>query len=189
MKKMLLSLGLALLFAGQFAFAHDPRTVAKDFSHSLKVEGAGQLVLNYKSLHYNETAYMNAKKNERVLTTLNRVWKTIGKFESEFDVKFGEISVPKGSYNLGINFDANDNFKLILSGGGNEIAIPLSASLDGPMVNYLSFDMRPENDTDTFTLEGRYGKIRASVEMKVPFLAPHEHGTTGHSDQGEAKKP
>ena len=53
--------------------------------------------------------------------------------------------------------------------------IPLKAALDGPVVNYLSFDVRPDNDTDTFVIEARYGPLRASAETKVPYLAPHDH--------------
>jgi hypothetical protein len=47
--------------------------------------------------------------------------------------------------------------------------------MDGPSANYLTFDFRPENDTDTFSIEARYGKARVSAEAKVPYLAPHEH--------------
>jgi hypothetical protein len=83
----------------------------------------------------------------------------------------GETRVPKGSYDLGFSFDAKDNFKLLLSGGGSEMSIPLQAATDGPPVNYLSFDLRPENATDTFMFEGRYGKIRTSAPVKVPHLS------------------
>ena len=174
MKRLVLSLALVLI-ASQAIFAHDPRTVAKDLSHTLSVEGAGKLTLSYKSLHFNEQGF-NSRKTERALTNFNRLWKSIGKFDTDFDVVIGGVQVPKGSYTMGFNFDANDNYKLILGGGGKEIMIPMKASLDGPVVNYLSFDVRPENDTDTFTIEARYGTLRASAETKVPYLAPHEHG-------------
>ena len=42
---------------------------------------------------------------------------------------------------MGVNFDANDNYKLILGSGGKDIAIRLKAALDRPVVNYLSFDV------------------------------------------------
>ncbi|HXG65806.1 MAG TPA: hypothetical protein VNO70_11925 [Blastocatellia bacterium] len=178
MKRKGLFLSLAVvLIAVQLVFAHDPRTVAKEFSHTMNIEGAGKLTLTYKSLHYNEGAYQNAMKNERVLTNLNRLWKSIGKFESDFDVEIAGVKVPKGSYTMGINFDASNNYKLILGAGGNDITIPLQFAADSPVVvNFLSFDVRPQNDTDTFVFEGRYGKLRASAEVKVPYLAPHEHG-------------
>lgn len=176
MKKSLFLVFAVVLVAAQFVFAHDPRTVAKEFSHTMNVEGAGKLTLTYKSLHYNEGVYQNALKNERVLTAINRVWKKIGKLDTDFDVEIAGTKVPKGSYDLGISFDASNNYKLILAAGGNDITIPLQFAADGPVVvNYLSFDVRPQNDTDTFMFEGRYGKLRASAEMKVPYLAPHGH--------------
>src|SRR5690242_13771188 len=47
MRKTLFSMVLVLLVAVPLVSAHDPRTVAKDFSHSLMVEGAGKLTLTY----------------------------------------------------------------------------------------------------------------------------------------------
>jgi len=173
MKKFALSL-IVVLFAAQLSLAHDPRTVAKNLSHTLSIEGAGKLTLSYKSLHYNEQGF-SQRKTERAMTAFNRLWKSIGKLDTDFDVTIGGVSVPKGSYTVGFNYDANDNYKLLLSGGGKELAIAMTAAMDGPSANYLSFDVRPENDTDTFTVEVRYGKLRTDAEMKVPYLAPHEH--------------
>ena len=173
MKRSVLLLAFVLI-AVQAIFAHDPRTVAKSISHTLSVEGAGKLTLSYKSLHFNEQGFKN-RKTERALKAFNGLWKSIGKFDSDFDVVIAGIQVPKGSYSMGVNFDANDNYNLILGSGGKDIVIPLKAVLDGPVVNYLSFDVRPENETDTFMIEARYGPMRAAAETKVPFLAPHEH--------------
>lgn len=171
MKKAFLQSLMIMIVAAQFATAQDSRAVARGFTHTMSVEGAGNITLSYRSLHYNEPAYLSAKQNERTLTNLNRLWKKIGKLDTDFDIMIGDVRVPKGSYDLGFNFDAKDNFKLILAAGGNELTIPLQAATDGPLVNYLSFDLRPENATDTFTFEGRYGKIRTSAAVKVPFLA------------------
>lgn len=173
MKRSILLLAFVLI-AVQAIFAHDPRTVAKNISHTLSIEGAGKLTLSYKSLHFNEQGFKN-RKTERAMTTFNRLWKSIGKLDAEFDVVIAGVQVPKGSYSMGVNFDANDNYTFILSSGGKDITIPMKAVLDGPVVNYLSFDLRPDNDTDTFVIEARYGPMRASAETKVPFLAPHEH--------------
>ena len=173
MKKALISTMLVILFAA-VALAHDPRTVSKDFSHSLSVEGAGKLTLSYKSLHYND-ANFNARKAERALVQFNRLWKAVGKLETDFPVVIGGVEVPKGSYTMGINFDANDNFKLVLGSGGKDLMIPLQFAMDSPSANYLTFDFRPENDSDTFAIEARYGKARVSAEAKVPFLSPHDH--------------
>src|SRR5262252_6198329 len=139
--RRLVSTIIVVLFAAQLAAAHDPRTVAKNLSHTLTIEGAGKLSLSYKSLHFNEPGW-NQRKTERAMTTFNRLWKAIGKFDSEFDVTIGGTAVPKGSYTMGFNYDANDNYKLILSAAGKDLAIPMTAALDGPSVNYLSFDVR-----------------------------------------------
>ena len=173
MRRLVSSL-IVVLFAAQVILAHDPRTVAKNLSHTLTIEGAGKLALSYKSLHYNEAGF-SQRKTERAMANFNRLWKSIGKFDTEFDVTIAGVAVPKGSYTMGFNYDANDNYKLILSAGGKDVTIPMTTAMDGPAVNYLSFDVRPENDTDTFTVEVRYGKLRTSAEMKVPYLAPHEH--------------
>ncbi len=176
MKKALFSSTLVIVLAA-IALAHDPRTVSKDFSHTLTLEGAGKLTLSYKSLHYNETQFNN-RKLPQALIQFNRLWKAIGKLDTEFPLVIAGVQVPKGSYIMGINFDANDNYKLILGSGGKDIAIPLQYAADGPSANYLTFDFRPENDTDTFAIEARYGKARVSAEAKIPFLAPHEHPAT-----------
>jgi len=172
MKKTLISSLLVILFA-VVALAHDPRTVSKDFSHTLTVEGAGKLTLSYKSLHYNDTNF-SARKGP-ALPNFNRLWKAIGKFETDFPVVIAGVQVPKGSYTMGINFDANDNFKLVLGSGGKDLMIPMQFAVDAPLVNYKTFDFRPENDSDTFSIEARYGKARVSAEAKVPFLSPHDH--------------
>lgn len=176
MKKTLLSV-LILSLVSIWAFAHDPRTVAKDFSHTLIVEGAGKLTVSYKSLHWNEPTYARAKENEQLRNRLNAgLWKKIGKLENEFDVVIGGVQVPKGSYALGINFDANDNFKLVLGGSDNkDITVPLQTAADGPEVSYLTFDVRPTDKPDVFLIEGRSGKFRCMADVKVPFLAEHEH--------------
>lgn len=182
-KRLFLSLAFVLA-ASLSVFAHDPRTTAKDFSHTMSIEGAGKLTLSFKSLHFNEQAFNN-RKTERALTAFNRLWKTVGKLDTDFDVVIGGVQVPKGSYTMGFNFDANDNYKLILASGGKEITAPLQVAMDGPGVNFLSFDMRPENGTDGFTYEARYGKLRAWAEVKVPYLAPHDH----NHDKPAEKKP
>ena len=180
MKKTFISSLLVILFAA-VALAHDPRTVSKDFSHTLTVEGAGKLTLSYKSLHYNDTNF-SARKGP-ALPNFNRLWKAIGKFETDFPVVIAGVQVPKGSYTMGINFDASDNFKLVLGSGGKDLMIPMQFAMDAPLANYLTFDFRPENDSDTFAIEARYGKARVSAEAKVPFLSPHDHPSDG------AKKP
>jgi opacity protein-like surface antigen len=174
MKRMLIVLSIMLLGLSQAVSAHDPRTVARDFTHAMAIEGAGKFSLTYKSLHFNEVNFNN-RKAERALTAFNRVWKSIGKLDVEFEIVIGGVKVPKGSYVFGINYDANDNFKLVLASGGSEITAPLQFATDSPVVKYLSFDLRPDNDTDAFTIEGRYGPARVWAEVKVPYLAPHGH--------------
>jgi hypothetical protein len=189
MKRVLFSLSVLVLLSVQVVLAHDPRTVAKDFSHTLTIEGAGKLTLSYKSLHWNEPVYMSAKQNDQLRARLNAgVWKKIGKLDTDFDVTIGGVQVPKGSYSLGIGFGASDDFSLILGSGGKDITIPLQTASDSPVVTYLSFDLRPTSDTDSFVLEGRSGKFRCSAEVKVPYLAPHEH-PAGNGHANMEKKP
>lgn len=177
MKKIVFSALMIGLCAVQIALAHDPRTVAKDFSHALTVEGAGKLTISYKSLHWNEPVYMSTKKNEQLRQRLNAgLWKKIGKLDTEFDVVIGGTPVAKGSYDLGISFGANDDFALLLRGGGNELSIPLKTSTGNAEVSYLTFDLRPASDADSFVLEARSGKFSCAADVKVPYLAPHEHG-------------
>jgi hypothetical protein len=188
MKKAFYTSVLGLMFAAA-ALAHDPRTVAKDFSHTLSVEGAGKLTLSYKSLHWNEAVYNQTKANAQLRTRLNAgVWRKIGKLDTDFDVVIGGTQVAKGSYDMGISFGANDDFALLLRGGGKDLTIPLKTSADSPDVAYLSFDLRPTSDTDSFVLEGRSGKFRCSAEVKVPYLAPHEHPADGTAKPPD-KKP
>ena len=176
MKKILFPALMVVLFAAQVIFAHDPRDAAKDFSHSIAIEGAGKLNIMYKSLHWNQQGYTTAKTNESLRKRLNSfLWKKIGKFENEFDIVIGGVKVPKGSYDMGINFGADDDFKLVLASGGNDLMIPLQTTKDIPVVNYLTFDLRPNNATDTFVFEGRLGSFSAWAEAKVPYLADHDH--------------
>jgi hypothetical protein len=183
MKKIIFSGLLVALVAAQVAFAHDPRTVAKDLSHVYSIEGAGKLTISYKSLHFNEPGFA-ARKTEGALINFNRLWKSIGKLETDFDVVIGGVQVSKGSYQLGFGFDANDNYKMILSNGSKETVIPLKMSLDGPMVNYFSIDVRPDNDTDALVVEARYGKLSTWAAGTVPYLKEHEH-----PEAAPAKKP
>ena len=182
MKNFFACLIAALAFvAVPSAYAQGPKTAAKDFSHTLSIEGTGKLTLTYRSLHWNAPAYESAKKNDQTRERLNSsLWRRIGKLDSEFDMTIGGVAVPKGSYSFGINFDANDNFKLVLLNGEKETDIPLKTQADEPTVDYLTFDVRPTTGADTFLIEGRCGKFRASVEMKVPSLS-----ATGGS--GEAR--
>ncbi|HEY7547444.1 MAG TPA: hypothetical protein VID27_21285 [Blastocatellia bacterium] len=174
MKRLLLVFSIMLLGLAQAVSAHDPRTVARDFTHSMAIEGAGKFSLSYKSLHFNETNFNN-RKVAQALTAFNRLWKSIGKLDTEFEIVVAGVKVPKGSYTLGINYDANDNYKLVLGSGGTDITAPMQFATDGPVAKYLTFDLRPDNDTDTFTIEGRYGPARIWADVKVPYLAAHEH--------------
>lgn len=186
MKKIVFSALIVVLCAVQITAAHDPRTVAKNFSHTLTVEGAGKLTLSYKSLHWNEPTYLNTKKNEQLRNRLNAgLWKKIGKLDSEFDVVIGGTPVAKGSYDVGISFGANDDFALVLRSGEKEMSIPFKTAADSPEVTYLSFDLRPTNNTDAFVLEARSGKFRCSADVTVPYLGQHDHSSHSPAE----KKP
>ena len=181
MRRFVIPSTLALLATVSIALGHDPRTVAKEFTHTMMVEGSGKLSMTYKSLHWNEPVYVSFKANDQLRTrVLNAVWKKIGKLDTDFEVVIGGTKIGKGSYDLGITFDAKDNFSLILGAAGKDTVIPLKTASDGPMVDFLAFDIRPADPQkpDTFVIEGRGGKFRSSVELTVPALAPHEHGET-----------
>ncbi len=178
MKRTIVPSVLVIIAAVSIALGHDPRTVAKDFTHTLIIEGSGKLSVSYKSLHWNEAAYVSFKKNDQLRTrVLNAVWKKIGKLDAEFECVLGGAKIAKGSYDLGITFDANDNFSLILGNGGKDTIIPLKTASDGPLVDFLAFDIRPSdpNKPDAFVVEGRGGKFRSWAELTVPALSPHEH--------------
>lgn len=175
--KKTISSALAMVFAlAVLALAHDPRTVAKEFSHSMKVEGAGILTLTYKSMHWNEPAYLGFKKNDQLRErVVGSLWKKIGTLQTDFDVVIAGVNVPKGTYDFGLWFDANDNFKIVLGGGGKDMKIDLTTVKDTNVVNYLTFDLRPTDKADVFAIEGRGGNFRCSSEFKVPYLSEHDH--------------
>jgi hypothetical protein len=176
MKKIFFATLAVIFVAAQIVSAHDPRTVAKDFSHSMTIDGAGKLTLSYKSMHWNEPAYLNMKKNETLRTrVVGSLWKNIGKFETEFDVVISGVKVPKGTYNFGLWFGANDDFKIVLGAGGKDLTLDLTTAGDGALVEYLTFDLRPTAKPDTFTIEGRGGKFRSSTSVQVPYLSEHGH--------------
>lgn len=176
MKRVLFSAVALLGILTLSVAAHDPRTVAKEFAHTMKVEGAGKLTLTYKSMHWNEPAYAGFKKNDQLRErVVGSIWKKIGTLEAEFDVVIAGVSVPKGTYDFGLWFDANDNFKIVLGAAGKDMKIDLATVKDAALVNYLTFDFRPTDKVDTFTLEGRGGNFRCSTEFKVPYLSDHDH--------------
>lgn len=176
MKRVMFSAVAVLFVLALTVSAHDPRTTAKEFSHSMKIEGAGKLTLTYKSMHWNEPAYANLKKNDQLRERIvGSLWKKIGTLEAEFDVVISGVTVPKGTYDFGLWFDANDTFKVVLGASGKDMKIDLATVKDAAVVNYLTFDFRPTDKVDAFTLEGRGGNFRCSTEVKVPYLAEHNH--------------
>lgn len=176
MKKTLLLTFAVVLLAAQAATAHDPRTVAKDFSHSMMIDGAGKLTLTYKSMHWNEPAYNNMKTNETLRNrVVGAIWKKIGKFETEFDVVIAGVKVPKGSYDFGLWFGAKDDFKIVLGAGGKDLTIDLTTAKEPTVITHLTFDLRATDKVDTFALEGRGGNFRCSANVVVPYLADHAH--------------
>lgn len=162
------------------ALAHDPRTVIKDYGASLSVDGTGKLSLVFKALHWNEQSFQQVQANPQVRKRLNdTVWAKIGTATLDFDVVMGETAVPKGSYSLGINFTDLNQLQLVLKSGDKTFAVPLKTSDAGMQSEYLSFAFFPTDAPDTFEIEGRYGKFKASQLFKVPSLAAHTHDTKG----------
>lgn len=176
MKKNFLISALTLCCATALLLAHDPRTTAKNFSHGLQIEGAGELRLNYKAMHFNEPVYKRMQGEENFRDRLNKnVWNTIGAADVGFDVVLGSQSVAKGKYSLGLNVEPNEGFSFVLKTADKTVSVPLQVTKDNPDVAYLTFAIYPTGKPDVFVLEGRCGKYRGTAELKVPYLAEHTH--------------
>ena len=95
MKRMIAALTIVAWGALSLALAHDPRTTAKDFSHGLKIDGAGELSFIYKAMHFNENTYKRMQSEPAFRERLNaNVWSSIGSVVAEFEVGAGR---PKNS--------------------------------------------------------------------------------------------
>ena len=176
MKRFSIVITWVAAVAASTALAHDPRTVAKDFSHGLKIEGAGTLSLSYKSLHFNEGVYKRMQGDEAFRERMNAgMWSNIGSLEAGFETVMGTQKLAKGTYTLGLSFGPSDSFALTLKGAGGTVTVPMKSTSDNPELPYLTFSIAPTDKPDTFTLEGRGGRFRAVAEMKVPFLGEHAH--------------
>lgn len=185
MKRILLNNYIAsALIAGILIFccaalllqAHDPRTTAKTFSHTLEVEGAGQFQLSYKAMHFNEPVYKRMQAEEKFRDRLNaNVWNAIGTADVGFEVAAGDQAISKGKHGFGLNIEPNEGFTLVFKTGEKAIKIPLQVTKENPDLPYLTFAIFPTDKPDTFLLEGRCGKYRGTTELKVPYLAEHTH--------------
>jgi len=167
---------LILLCCAAAALAHDPRTTAKEFAHGLKIDGAGDLNVTYKAMHFNETVYKRMQADEQLRTRMNSgVWSNIGSADAGFDLVLGEQSIAKGKYTLGLSIDADDQFAVVLNAGAKAIKVPLKISSENPDLPFLTFAIYPTDKPDTFVFEGRCGKYRGTVDLKVPYLGEHSH--------------
>ena len=178
MKRMIAAWTLVAWGALSLALAHDPRTTAKDFSHGLKIEGAGDLSFIYKAMHFNETTYKRMQSEPAFRERLNaKVWSSIGSVTSDFEWVLGDQKIQKGKYVLGLSIEPGDAFQIVLSGGDTSVKIPLKMTSETADVPYLTFAIYPTAKTDTFVLEGRCGKFRGTADFKVPYLGEHSHPT------------
>ncbi len=176
MKRLLFSCLLVFTCSIVLALAHDPRTTAKDFSHGLKIEGAGDLNLIYKAMHFNEATYKRMQEDEQFRTRMNSgVWSNIGSADAGFDIVLGDQAIAKGRYTLGLSIEASDQFSVILKAVDKNIKIPLKVSAENPDLPFLTFSIFPTDKPDTFVLEGRCGKYRGIADLRVPYLAEHAH--------------
>jgi hypothetical protein len=158
------------------ALAHDPRTTAKDFSHGLKIEGAGELSFIYKAMHFNEPTYKRMQSEATFRERMNtNVWSSIGSVNAEFDVVMGDQTIPKGKYTLGLSIEPGDAFLLVLKGGDKTLKVPLKMTSETMDVPYLTFSIYPTEKPDIFVVEGRCGKFRGTADFKVPYLDEHSH--------------
>ncbi|HEY3131992.1 MAG TPA: hypothetical protein VGL91_21225 [Acidobacteriota bacterium] len=160
--------------------AHDPRTTAKTFSHSLDIEGAGQFGLTYKAMHFNEPVYKRMQTEEALRDRINaNVWNAIGKADVGFEIAAADQAIPKGKYGFGLNIEPNEGFTVVFKTSEKTIKVPLHVTKENPDVAYLTFAIFPTDKPDTFVLEGRCGKYRGTADLKVPYLAEHTHPAAG----------
>src|SRR5438874_2468911 len=134
MRKAAVSLIGVLCCTAILALAHDPRTTAKDFSHGLKIEGAGDLNLSYKAMHFNVATYKRMQEDGQFRARMNSgVWSNIGAAEAGFDVVLGDQALPRGKYTLGLSIDAQDaknvGFRLPATAWGASSRLSVSAHL------------------------------------------------------------
>ncbi len=183
----LVSLGLALPAVGALApWRHDPRTTAKTLSQGLVVDGAGSLSIEYKALHFNNDNFTRAMKTPKFLDYLNStMWGKLGKAKLEFDLAAGDVSLPSGDYEFGVNMTADEKFSVVFWQGASKTVIPLATEKEQKPVSYLTVALMATDAIDTFTLEARCGPYRGTAAVKVPYLdEKHDH----EPDPAEKKK-
>lgn len=175
MKRNFVTLALTLLFLSLAVSAHDPRTTAKEVGVSLAIEGSGNLMIKYKTMHFNQQTYERMKTNDQARQGMNkRIWNNIGTAELGFDLVIGSETLPKGTYQFGLNVEPADQFSLVFASGGQAKMIPLKVET-GTDVPYLTLSLSPTDAVDTFVLEGRCGVFRGTAPVKVPSLGEHKH--------------
>jgi hypothetical protein len=173
---LLVAVMVGALQAGP-VLAHDPRTTAKKLSHSLEIEGMGQLRLDYLGLHFNEENFERALSNEGYRDLLNRqVWGRMGHARLDFDVVASGSTLAPGDYDFGINMTPAEEFSVVFWQGESKKQIPLVVERDQRQVPYLTIAIMATAAPDTYTLEARCGPYRGTLELKVPGLGPdHTH--------------
>lgn len=173
MKKHLVVMLFFVLFSALSLWAHDPRTTAKEVGVSLSVEGSGNLLVRYKTMHFNQPVYERMKASVEFRDRMNtRIWNNIGTAQFDFDVAIGTETIPKGTYQFGLNIDAGDQFSLVFSNGEITRRVPLTIE-SGTEVPYLTLALTPTDAPDTFALEGRCGTFRGTASLKIPALGEH----------------
>lgn len=173
-------LAAVVLASAAPAGAHDPRTTARDFQHTLLLEGQPALALRYKALHWNPGAYERFKSDASVRQRVNeRVWNALGTAEVGRELNLAGRPLAKGSYPFGVNIEGGDRFALVLKLGDKLETIPFETGPSGEVHEYLTFTLAPGDKPDTFVLEGRCGSFRGRVPVVFPYLAEHAPGAPG----------
>lgn len=175
MKRYWIPFALVSIFLFIAAWAHDPRTTAKEVGISLSIEGSRELTIKYRSMHFNQATYERMKASDELRQRLNtRLWNNIGTAQVGFDVVIGEEVLPKGAYQFGLNADGDGQFSLVFGKADIKKTIPLKvdSDVDTP---YLTLALTPTAAPDTFTLEARCGVYRGTTSLKVPGLQEHKH--------------
>jgi hypothetical protein len=150
---------------------HDPRSVAAKLSQGFEIPGAGRFDVNYGALHFNESNYKAALQNPGVMSFFNgNIWGKLGTAKLAFEVTSGDVKLPAGDYDFGINMAKDDAFSVVFwaAGAKTPTAIPLKVEKEQKPVGHLAITLLATDVDNVYTLEARCGPYRGTADLKVP---------------------
>jgi len=174
----LVVIGAALPAVGALVpLRHDPRTVAKKLSQGLEVDGAGKLQIDYKALHFNEANFKAATTKPKLMDYFNsNIWGKLGTAKLGFELVAGDVKLPAGDYEFGINMTAGEEFSVVFWKGTEKKVVPLKVEREQKPVSYLTVTLMASDEPNLFVLEARCGPYRGTADIDVPYLSEdHAH--------------